>query len=341
MDLWTFRAGDGPLTFRIGQLSLDALRRSAQLATAAVHTHLLSPASPIATPTTPQLTLDRPFTQQKAPQPHSNTHTQAVAGQTIQQPPYLIKNLCPINFIFGQTGTAEVLSLPAHSAVGYHWHTPPGFMPNAERTLRLACTATVQADDSDPEHQYAPYETEGTATAQRNFPEPTSPQSPLQHPSDPLQHPSDPLQRSSDPLQHLSDPLQHPSDHPQAADRSHDPVLSHAKNPMLGKHTMLIDQQQERNPAGLPWGAPFDCTGTGSHQQQLLLPDGAHIWLAVSVQQVGLQWQISLQPEYVVCNQLADAVQLHYTGQLVGLADIGNGAMLSVESDAQVWTPAF
>lgn len=315
------------MTFRIGQVSLDALRRAVQLATAAVNSHLLSPIAPTAPTTPPQPTSYPPLTQQSAP--HTNTHKQAAAAQAIQQHPYLIKNLCPISFVFGQTGTAEVLSLSAHSEVGCHWHTPPGFTTTAERTLRLACTATVRAVDPDAQHQYAPHAAEDTASAQWAFTkQPTSPQSPLQHPSGPLQHPSD--------------LLQHPSDNPQAADISNDnPALSHAKHPMLGKHSMLVDRQLEGSPTGLPWGAPFDCTVTGSHQQQLLLPDGAYTWVAVSVQKVGLQWQICLQPEYIVCNQLAGEVQLHYTGQLAGLADARSGAMLSVEPDVKVCSPAM
>ena len=50
---------------------------------------------------------------------------------------------------------------------------------------------------------------------------------------------------------------------------------------------------------------------------RLKLQDGQGCAVAVSVQKVGLQWQVLLQPSFVLLNKTAATVHLHYSGQLM------------------------
>ena len=305
------------MTFRVGQLSIDALRRSIQLATAATHSILrnspqvsttppgtqLSP-FPNSPPADAQCASDLIPAQQDPQSPESQQ--KALVGQADQQQPYMIRNLCPVDLVVGQAGTQEVVQLPAHAEVGYHWHTPPGFTPSAERALHLAYAAVQRAVYASPEAEFCdPHDV------------PTSL-------SDPSRQPPSP-----------QSPLQDRPEHAQAAASASSPALSHT-NSEPGNSRRLLDRQPGGDPSKLAWGGSFDCTATGSHQQQLLLHDGTRWRIAVSTHNVGLQWQICLQPEYMICNKLATVAHLHHTGQLAGSAEATDGAMLTLDPERKV-----
>lgn len=305
------------MTLRVGRLSIDALRRSIQLATAATHAILRNSPQVSTTPPGTQLS---PFpngppavaqfasklipAQQGPESPESQQ--QALLGQADQQQPYMIRNLCPVDLVVGQAGTQEVIQLPAHAEVGYHWHTPPGFTPSAERALHLAYAAVQQAVYASPEAESC-----GTHDL------PTSLSTPSRQPSSP------------------QSPLQDPPEYAQAAALASSPALSDTKS-KRGNSRRLLNRQRGGEPSKLAWGDSFDCTATGSHQQQLLLHDGTRCCIAVSTHKVGLQWQIWLQPEYRICNKLATTAHLHHTGQLAGSAEATDGAMLTLDPERKV-----
>ena len=309
------------MTFCIGQLSIDALRRSIQLASAAIHSILRNSPEVGTTPPGTQLSLfanpatlsptagallasDLTPAQQDPESPESQQ--EALVGQADQQQPYMIRNLCPVDLVVGQAGTQEVIQLPAHAEVGYHWHTPPGFTPSAERALHLAYAAVQHAVHASPEAE--PCDTHDL---------PTSLSTPSRQPPSP------------------QSPLQDPPEYAQAAAPASSPALSDTKS-KRGNSKQLLNRQRGGDPSKLAWGGSFDCTATGSHQQQLLLHDGTRCRIAVSIHKVGLQWQICLQPEYMICNKLATVAHLHHTGQLAGSAEATDGAMLTLDPERKV-----
>ena len=69
--------------------------------------------------------------------------------------------------------------------------------------------------------------------------------------------------------------------------------------------------------SAMPWSNGFDCMCSHSCQLQLQLRDGRVCTVAVSVHKLGLQWQVVLQPSFVLLNKAGAAVHLHYTGELM------------------------
>lgn len=67
----------------------------------------------------------------------------------------------------------------------------------------------------------------------------------------------------------------------------------------------------------MPWSHAFDCMSSHSCQLGLQLQDGAVCTLAVCVHKGGQQWQVVLQPSFVLQNKTAAAVHVHYTGRLL------------------------
>ncbi len=246
--------------------------------------------------------------------------------QQQQQPAcgILIRNLSPLDLVLGQMGTDEALSLPAKSDLAYCWHTAPGMTLTAQRLLHIACklrdTAAIgEATD--------PLSSAGfrMMTSPPSSAAPSSPQSPLPQVPDFASGPvaatdSKPgsvlfpsegrPQMQSSASGSVKSPGQHPSDLQAHLSSSQDTLL-HGSNRTL--HPSSADR-------ALVWSESFDCTARSSCQLQLQLGDSQRCSLGLCVHKVGLQWQAQLQPSFVLVNQTARTVHVHYTGHLADVS---------------------
>lgn len=289
------------MLFRIGQLSVDALRRSFKLASSAIK-HQLLQCLPLGPDTPPPL---QPNTAPLLAPITPGVPGPTAPAQTLAQSPYLVQNLCPVTLLFGQVGTDEAVSLPAHGEVGYRWHTPPHLTPTAVRAIHLAIAPPGHAEDY----------TSGSAPADKAA---------VSHPS--LQQPTTGALLSP----------HSPSNVPAETPPGHSTTRSGLLCPSLREQGAAVPKQQLRSTPA--WAPALDCTASTGCQQQLLMPSGAHCQVAISVQKIGPQWHICLQPSYVVCSKLANLAHLHYTGQLAGLetGPTQDSTSLMVLPDSQV-----
>ena len=232
--------------------------------------------------------------------------------------------MCPLDLSLGQLGTDEMLRLPAKCDLAYCWHTAPGMSPTAQRLLRIACkprdaAATGEAAD--------PLSSAGfrMMTSPPSSAAPSSPQSPLPQGPDFASAPvaateaklrsvlfpgEGRAQMQSNASGTVKSPAQHPSDlqtHP----KSTQDTLLHGGNGAL--HPSSSD-------CALVWSESFDCTARSSGQLQLQLGDSRRCSLALCVHKVGLQWQVQLQSSFVLVNQTARTVHVHYTGELADMS---------------------
>ena len=230
--------------------------------------------------------------------------------------------MCPLDLLLGQVGTDEMLRLPAKSNLAYCWHTAPGMTSTAQRLLHIACkphgtAATGEAADALSSAGFRSMTSPPSSTA------PSSPLSPLPQVPDfasgPLaateSKPRSVLFPGEGRLQmqssgSLKSPGRHPSD-----------LQAHLSPP---HDTLLPDSNRALRPSsshrGLAWSESFDCTARSSCQLQLQLGDSQRCSVALRVHKVGLQWQVQLQPSFVMVNQTARTVHVHYTGQLADVS---------------------
>ena len=232
--------------------------------------------------------------------------------------------MCPLDLLLGQVGTDEMLRLPAKLDLAYCWHTAPGMTSTAQRLLHIACkphdtAATGEAPDALSSAGFRSMTSPPSSTA------PSSPLSPLPQVSDFASGPvagtvSKPrsvlfpsegrLQMQSSASGSLKSPGRHPPDLQAHLSLSHDTLLP-------GSNRALRPSSSHR---GLAWSESFDCTARSSCQLQLQLGDSQRCSVALRVHKVGLQWQVQLQPSFVMVNQTARTVHVHYTGQLADVS---------------------
>ena len=91
--------------------------------------------------------------------------------------------------------------------------------------------------------------------------------------------------------------------------------------------------QSEEAVSGQGWSDGFDCMASHCCQLRLQLHAAGECTVAVSVHKVGLQWQVLLQPSFVLLNKTAAVVHVHYTGQL--LASKGRRSEVSANAPRQ------
>lgn len=241
-----------------------------------------------------------------------------------QQCGILMKNMSPLDLIMGQLGTDEMLSLPAKSDLAYCWHTAPGMTPTAQRLLHIACKprdTAAMGEATDP-LSIAGFR---MMTSPPSSAAPSSPQSPLPQIPDFASAPvaaTDSKPRSvlfpgearprmqSNASGRVSSPGRHSSDLQAHLSSSQDTLL-HGSNRAL--HSSSSDR-------ALAWSESFDCTARSCCQLQLQLSNSKRCSVALCVHKVGLQWQVQLQPSFVLVNQTARTVHVHYIGQLADMS---------------------
>ena len=326
---WCCRSGEGPLLVRIGQLSLDALRRSAALASRSFKHYLGSSSSPPSPPPPPSLSRSshaspppQNLTQSvmgMSQQQTSQQQQQQQQQQTRQQCGILIRNNTPLDLVMGQVGTDETVSLPAESDLPYCWHTAPGMTVTAQRLLHIACklrsTAARGVGASGPASPAGL----GMMTNPPSSASPSSPLSPL-----PEVHntqsavPTSTQQNHNSPLSQLvggrplpGNPSPRHTDQDQKAGLSSVPELLHSSN------TVSTAWNTGGSGSAPIWSESFDCTARRSCQTQVQLGGGQQCSVALCVHKVGLQWQVVLQPSFRLINKAAGTVHVHYTGQLI------------------------
>lgn len=295
---------------------MDALRRSVALTSKSITHYLLPSAKP-----------PSPHSQQPPGSPYSQTPPQPVTSGPQQQQPacgILVRNLSSLDLVLGQLGTDEMLSLPAKSDLPYCWHTAPGMTPTAQRLLHIACKPSDTAGMGEATD---PLSSAGfrMMTSPPSSAAPSSPQSPLPQIPDfasatvaatdsklgSVLFPSEGrLQMQSNASGSVCSPGHCPSDIQAHLPSSHD-MLLHGSNRAL--HPSSADR-------GLAWSESFDCTARSSCQLQLQLDDSQRFSVAMCVHKVGLQWQVHLQPSFVLVNQTTRTVHVHYTGQLADVS---------------------
>jgi hypothetical protein len=215
-----------------------------------------------------------------------------------------------------------MLSLPAKCDLAYCWHTAPGMTPTSQRLLHIACklrnTAATMGEATDPLSS-AGFR---MMTSPPSSAAPSSPQSPLPQvpdfasgsvaatdskPKSVLFPGEGRPQMQSNAIDNLKSPGRHPSDlQAHLLPSSHDTLL-HGINKAV--HPSSADR-------ALAWSESFDCTARSSCQVQLQLGDSQRCSVALCVHKVGLQWQVQLQPSFILVNQTARTVHVHYTGEL-------------------------
>ena len=248
------------------------------------------------------------------------------APQQQQQPAcgILIRNMSPLDLILGQLGTDEMLRLPAKSDLAYCWHTAPGMTPTAQRLLHIACkprdtAATGEATD--------PLSSAGfrMMTSPPSSAAPSSPQSPLPHGPD---FASAPVAATDSKPRSVLFPVE---GKPRMKSNASGTVISPGRHPSdlqahptLSQDTLLHGSNRALSPSssdrGLVWSESFDCTARSSCQLQLQLGGSQRCSVALCVHKMGLQWQVQLQPSFVLVNQTARTVHVHYTGQLADVS---------------------
>ncbi|DBA79124.1 TPA: Protein argonaute-3, variant 2 [Trebouxia sp. C0004] len=307
------RSGNGPLVLRIGQLPLDALHRSVDLASHSIRHYLSPSAKP---PSPPSSQVPGSPSPQTTPQPVMSTPQQQQCG-------ILISNMSPLDLLLGQLGTDEALRLPAKSDLAYCWHTAPGMTPTAQRLLHIACKPHFTAAMGEATD---PLSSSGfkMTTSPPSSAAPSSPQSPLPQVPHFASAPvaaTDSRSRSvlfpgeggsrmqSNASGGVSSPGRHPSD-----------LQPHLSSP---QDTLLHDSNRplrlSSSDHGLAWSESFDCTARSSCQVQLQMGNSQRCSVALCVHKVGLQWQVQLQASFVLVNHTAGTVHVHYTGQLADM----------------------
>ena len=113
--------------------------------------------------------------------------------------------------------------------------------------------------------------------------------------------------------------------------------------PDMGWDSEIHSQISAEADSAKGWSSGFDCTSSHCFQLRLELEDGGECTVAVSVHKVGLQWQVLLQPSFLLLNKAAGTVHVHYTGQLLackgeqGPANASEaGSYLVLEPELQV-----
>ncbi|KAL0034546.1 hypothetical protein WJX79_007807 [Trebouxia sp. C0005] len=120
------RSGNGPLVLRVGQLSLDALRRSVALVSQSIRHYLL----PSAKPLSPQIPhLPGSPSSQTTPQPVTSAPQQQQCG-------ILVRNMCPLDLSLGQLGTDEMLR-------GFRTGTPFALQPKSKEGQGGSCSVEL------------------------------------------------------------------------------------------------------------------------------------------------------------------------------------------------------
>ncbi len=237
-----------------------------------------------------------------------------------QQCGILIRNMSPLDLVLGQLGTDEMLRLPAKSDLAYCWHTAPGMTPTAQRLLHIACKPrdTAAMGEATDHLSSAGFR---MMTSPPSSAAPSSPQSPLPQVPDFASAPiaaTDskpgsvlfPGDMQSNTSGSLKSPGRHSSDL-QARLSSAQDTLLHGSNRAL---------RPSSSDCALAWSESFDCAARSSCQLQLQLGDSQRCSVALCVHKVGLQWQVQLQPSFVLVNQTARTVHVHYTGQLTDVS---------------------
>ena len=92
--------------------------------------------------------------------------------------------------------------------------------------------------------------------------------------------------------------------------------------------------------SAMSWSDGVDCMSSHSCQLRLQLGDGRACTVAVSVHKLGLQWQVVLQPSFVLLNKAAAAVHLHYTGELTTCKGRPAGVSVGAERERRLSQPA-
>ncbi len=246
--------------------------------------------------------------------------------QQQQQPAcgILIRNISPLELFLGQLGTDEMLSLPAKSDLAYCWHTAPGMTPTAQRLLHIACKPRDTAGMGEATD---PLSSAGfrMMTSPPSSPAPSSPQSPLPQIPD---FASAPVAATDSKPGSVLFPNE---GRLQMQSNANGSVKSLGRNPSgLQAHlspsndTLLHGSNRAVSPSSadraLAWSKSFDCTARSSCQLQLQLGDSQRCSIALCVHKVGLQWQVQIQSSFVLENQTAKTVHVHYTGELAEMS---------------------
>ncbi len=220
-----------------------------------------------------------------------------------------------MDLVCGQVGTAESVSLPAEKDLAYCWHTAPGMTATAQRLLHIACKADTSASVDDRSGLSSPAGFR-MMTSPPSSAAPSSPQSPLPDAQDstPLLSAAAVQKNTSTVFTPVKGGLQggpgpgHGHDDTDAGDSILQGLVSRS-DASKGSKTAAPDTD-------MAWSQSFDCLAGSCRQVQVQLSKGQQCRVAVSVHKAGLQWQVVLQPSYVLMNQTADSVYVHYTGQL-------------------------
>ena len=216
----------------------------------------------------------------------------------------LLRNRCPLDLVCSQAGTAECLSLPACSSLPYCWHTPPSATATAERLLRIAYAQSTDSDAStNPPELLAPFRTSVNPPSSAV---PSSPQSPLPESEDSNMLPELLAAKQKQLETNETAPVQ-------------SQILQSLGDTGAGFKLKTDELQSRRTAAQQLWSDGFDCMAGHCQRLRLKLQDGQDCTVAVSVQKVGVQWQVLLQPSFVLLNKTAATVHLHYTGRLMML----------------------
>ena len=309
------RSGDGPLQVRIGQLALDSLRRAVHLGSESIQAHLLRQAPP-------------PLPVSSSPQQVPLSQPASEESQQLQAQPHsgiLIKNMCLVDLLLGQVGTAESVDLQAESDMPYIWHTPPGATATAQRLLHIAYKpqSIVSTENRSP---HSPPPAFRMMTSPPSSAAPSSPQSPLPEAQDRVS--CSQLQVTAtaaanmEHASHLTPSKASPTMGQTSSIFSPRFETHHVKAGADLTQQAMINSEACRQPITgsaeqeVAWSASFDCTARSCCQLKLQLSNGRHCCVAVSVQKAGLQWQVLLQPSHVLLNKTAGIVHVHYTGQL-------------------------
>ncbi|KAL3137916.1 Protein argonaute-3 [Trebouxia sp. C0009 RCD-2024] len=341
------RCGEGPLLVRISQLSIDTLRRSLHVASQSITKSLAalppepSHAAPMQRPTIKQQQQHQHQLQQQPQQQH---YQQQQQQQPQQHNGIVIKNRCPVDLICCQVGTAECLSLPAQASRPYCWHTPPGMSTTTPRLLCIApapaSAAGLASTPLEPPLQEFGAAGSPPSSALTLYSPPHSPHLQPQDSATPSDIPSNQnlhraaVSRSVMARQSLK-PDSNLGSREGTAGAGTDwgwPLGS-----SLGSGSGLGSETHSQINAGASpakgWSSGFDCMSSHCCQLRLELADGGGCTVAVSVHKAGLQWQVLLQPGFLLLNKAAGMVHVHHTGQL--LACKGPGEQVSAGAEWQ------
>lgn len=272
---------------------------------------------------------------QLQPQPQQQHYQQRQQQQ--RHGGIVIKNRCPVDLVCCQVGTAECVSLPAQASRPYCWHTPPGMTTTTPRLLCIAPAPASAAGLASTPLQPPVREFGAAGSPPINALRLDSPpHSPQLEPQDSATL-SDGLHRAAVSRSEMARQSLDPDGNLGSREGTAGAGLGWPLESSLGSGSGLGSETHSQISAGADsakgWSSSFDCMSSHCCQLRLELADGGDCTVAVSVHKLGLQWQVLLQPSFLLRNKAAGVVHVHHTGQL--LACTGQGEQVSADAEWQ------